>query len=342
MKTLLFIGHKFHEKTRSSDFLVEILKNKYSVTSRSVDPYADNPYRGLKDVNNSHYDVLVFWQIKPTLGYLKNNISYDRGVFFPMYDDAHRVSRIEYWYPYRKFHIINFCKTLHNSLFNAGFISHYIKYFPKPPEKVDFGDPRHAFFWNRTEEVNCQMLEKLCIQPELKRLHIHKAIDPGHTFSPPSTNLAQKMTYSDWYPEKLDMLNEIKNCAIYVAPRKKEGIGMSFLEAMTMGRCVIAPDLPTMNEYITHSANGLLYYFSDPKPFSAFDVLEIQKNARQFMLDGYKSWEEKKSDILKWIDAPTKIKSHRMFPRIAQRIFKRPERFLKIYWQLTSARKHHQ
>jgi hypothetical protein len=43
---------------------------------------------------------------------------------------------------------------------------------------------------------------------------------------------------------------------------------MSFLEAMAMGLCVVAPRAPTMSEYIEDGVNGLLY---DPERPEALD-----------------------------------------------------------------------
>ena len=46
---------------------------------------------------------------------------------------------------------------------------------------------------------------------------------------------------------------------VYFAPRLEEGIGQTFLEAIRWGRCVVAADNRTINEYIIHGVNGLLY-----------------------------------------------------------------------------------
>jgi glycosyltransferase involved in cell wall biosynthesis len=43
------------------------------------------------------------------------------------------------------------------------------------------------------------------------------------------------------------------------APRALEGIGMAFLEPMARGQIVVAPDRPTMNEYLRHRTTGLLF-----------------------------------------------------------------------------------
>lgn len=54
--------------------------------------------------------------------------------------------------------------------------------------------------------------------------------------------------------------NAINEKAIFIAPRDYEGIGLSFLEAMAMGKAVVGVNNPTMNEYI---ADGKIKYFFD-------------------------------------------------------------------------------
>jgi len=331
MKKLLFIGHQFHEKTRSSDFLIDLLKNEYKITTLSIDPYSEDPYETLKD-NESliHYDVLICWQIKPPIDLLKKSISFGQGVFFPMFDSSPPAKKIERWFPYRDFHIICFSSTLERNLSAAGFCAHAIQYFPKPLDPVNEGDPKKAFFWNRTEDVNGSTLNALFEQYNLDNIHIHKALDPGETFIPPQKTVAKNVTYSDWFPQKSDMLDKIEQAALYIAPRKKEGIGMSFLEAMSMGRCVIAPDHPTMNEYITHGQNGILYDTDDPQALGKINIPAIQQRTRQMMHDGFATWNAEKNNILDWISQPVKTNPASLRASLFKRFITRPIKISKL------------
>ena len=49
------------------------------------------------------------------------------------------------------------------------------------------------------------------------------------------------------------------SCGLFAAPRRKEGIGLSFLDAMARGAFVLGYDSPTMNEYIRHAETGWLF-----------------------------------------------------------------------------------
>jgi glycosyltransferase involved in cell wall biosynthesis len=100
------------------------------------------------------------------------------------------------------------------------------------------------------------------------------------------------------------MQKDIAASALYVAPRFHEGIGLSFLEAMAMGRCVIAVNNPTMNEYIIDGENGFLYDISSPAPIalSPEKIRNIQQNTIKYMQDGRNRWEKDKSLILDWLE----------------------------------------
>ena len=86
----------------------------------------------------------------------------------------------------------------------------------------------------------------------IKKVHIHEDLDPRYKKKDLSKidKKSISITRSTWFEKKEDLEKKMKKSAIYIAPRKYEGIGMAFLHAMSIGRCVIAPDFSTMNEYI--------------------------------------------------------------------------------------------
>ena len=77
---------------------------------------------------------------------------------------------------------------------------------------------------------------------------------------------------------------------------------MSFLEAMAMGRAVIAPNQATMNEYIKNGENGYLYELNKPRELRFGNVREVQKNCLNFMKSGYDNWLQNKNKILVWVE----------------------------------------
>jgi glycosyltransferase involved in cell wall biosynthesis len=82
---------------------------------------------------------------------------------------------------------------------------------------------------------------------------------------------------------------------VFVAPRRFEGIGLSFLEAMARGQVVIAENNATMNEYIVHDVNGLLYEPDRPGLWRSALTPEraraIGERARLSCLAGRPQWQ---------------------------------------------------
>jgi hypothetical protein len=201
----------------------------------------------------------------PDIDKLKGKIIFNIGVLFPMFDYYYGCTPLEnpIWFKYKNFLIINFCKSLHNDLERNNYHTRYIQYFPKPRSLFPLGQKHSAFLWQRLSNINGYLVLKLLKKIGCHSLHQHFAVDPGETevdvpdLFPEAKGI--NLTRSSWFENKESIYKEIEKSAFYIAPRDFEGIGMSFLEAMAMGRCVIAPDNPTMNEYIIHGVTGLLY-----------------------------------------------------------------------------------
>lgn len=312
MPSLLYIGHSYHNKTQSTGFLLDLLNLKYKVTlfdlgfDPCTTPDSEATYA---EVNGRHFDVVACFQHLPTRKILNKCITFNHGVFFPMYDGApSRSSSV--WQDYSDFQIISFSRTLHNELLQLGLSSHYIQYFPKPVAIGAWGDEKAVFFWNRVSSINLNTVETLLKQFPLDHLHIHRAPDPGHETSRAGDRFASMTTYSDWCPTRADMQRTIMESALYIAPRPYEGIGMSFLEAMAMGRCVIANNQPTMNEYISHGVTGLLYDLHAVTPLEYPNIRQIQQNTFSFIQEGYTRWQKQIPSILDWIEQPVQKKLH--------------------------------
>lgn len=301
MKKLLYVGHDFHNKTKSTQFLQNMFSNEYEVDVFSYDPYSDNEDK-FKELKGKQYDILVVFQIMPAINLLKDNIKFKQAVYFPMYDGA-SSRQDSIWYDYKDFNIINFSRTLHEELLRLGLSSYYIQYFPEPKEVKNWGNEDSIFFWQRTNQISIKTVEILFDIQNVGHLHFHRAIDPGHTITEPSDVWEGKLSVSTWYDKKEDMQKDIEQAAIYIAPRITEGIGMSFLEAMAMGRCVVSSNAPTMNEYIEHNKTGILYDYKNPQHLNLNNIRKIQEQTLDYMWRGYEKWQIEKFQILDWIKA---------------------------------------
>ena len=59
MQKLLFIGHTYHLKTKSSVFLLEMLKEAYDVSELYMDPDKPYVYSEFEKFSDVAFDVLV-------------------------------------------------------------------------------------------------------------------------------------------------------------------------------------------------------------------------------------------------------------------------------------------
>ena len=298
---LVYIGHEYHNKTQSTQFLIEIFKTKFDVDVFTFD-MEQQKFNGDKDTNIEEYDALILFQMPISVKLLKEKFKFKIGSYFPMYDGTGEASE-EFWIQYKEFNIINFSYTLHKKLLRLGFSTYYIQYFPKPMEIDNFGKKDSIFFWNRRNLINVNYLEDIIEALNTKKIHLHMAMDPNEKKVEVNKSIQEKysLTYSTWFNTRTEMQKIIESSSIYIAPRFAEGIGMSFLEAMAMGRCVVAVNNPTMNEYIINGVTGFLYEYENPKIFIDTDILEIQKNTYNFIKEGYENWEKNKFRILDWV-----------------------------------------
>lgn len=330
-KRLLFIGYSLHAKTGSVDFLIELLNEQFEVNLCLVNLMEDQPFEVLENYSGD-YDSVVCVQVMPPLKILKQHISFRHAVLFPMADGCPNIKKVEKWYPYREFQIICFSEELHDNLKSAGFSAQYYQYFPKPMQFENWGENRSAFFWARREEVNCNLIRKLFEFSKIDHIHIHKVPDPGTAFTPPEPDQKLNYTFSTWFDNKDELSDKMTDSSSYIAPRIKEGIGMSFLEAMAMGRCVIAADRTTMNEYIQHGVNGLLYDPNKPIPLAEHDIRFLQENALESVRRGYESWNVAKYEMLDFIAKPATYRISKITIRMIRRAFKNPYKVIKSLW----------
>ena len=321
MKKLLFIGHTYHKKTKSHVFLLDILHQGYEISECYLDPEMNLDNQVPNQLVGKEFDVLVVWQVMPKLSLLRKIVIWKTSLFFPMYDHfyAHGGLYQPIWEEYQNTIIVCFSKTLHKELTSNGFDTRYIQFFPQPHIVNDWGDEHSVFFWQRLSLLNLSTLATAMKEIGLKSIHLHKAPDPGHQIKSASEfDKATKWFYQDlkqtessWFDNKDQLDDEIKKHAFFMAPRHVEGIGMSFLEAMAAGRVVIAPDMPTMNEYIEDGKNGMLYPWDEHFRMShcrqsvqkpTLSIRKIQQNACQTIAEGYEQWCRQRSDIVKWAD----------------------------------------
>ena len=255
--------------------------------------------------------------------------------------DSIRTKSLGFWYKFYHYKVINFSSFLHKNLHRIGIKSLYIQYFPNlKNEKIinkNIQNGLSIFFWQRRNTINWdQHLKKILGKTKIKKIHIHQTPDPDVKLKQISEKDIKKynISTSNWFKNKTQYLEKIKNADIYFTPRLYEGIGMSFLEAMSFCKCVVAPNNPTMNEYIIDNYNGFLY---NPKRIKSLDFTNINKisqNTKTTVINGYLNWEKNKSKIYDFIESQYPIKNHLNLKKFIMNIL-----LAVIYYIVTAIKK---
>lgn len=299
---ICYIGHEYHRKTASTNFMAELLEARATEFHR-IDTQPDDPHAlasvDLDALEAEGYDLICVFQIEVLARDIaKRNMS-ARLVFVPMFDGV-RTLPAEYWQDFAHrddIRVINFSSTLHRRVAMLGVNSFFFRYYPKPApqhvlDRLKKPRPPRAFFWQRTDRPSWETVRTLVSeQPDLP-FHLHLAGDPSlrAAVDVEAEKAARPLTVSTWFDDPAEYHRIVEDCDIYVAPREFEGIGMSFLEAMAAGKCVIAPNNPTMNEYITHGVNGLLYDVNAPRPLELGRHARLGRAAARTVVHGHREW----------------------------------------------------
>ena len=271
----LFIDHEYHKRTGSAKFFLDIVRKSFKVDEH----YYRHCYRTQAEKVAADYDGVIIWEFP-----ISRNKFFFRGkknVFVPMYDNEWA----SYWQwkriAWSGMGVISFCDKVTAHAKRCGVKNILdVRYFPNPsdfPQKK--GESKRVFLWERGD-ISEDTVKKL-FPPEL-----------GYTFD---------VKKGDEFLSCEEYLSRIAACEIVVAPRRKEGIGMAFLEAMAMGKCVVAHNDATMNEYIKDGVNGILFDADRPIAITESQVLSVRSNIHESKDQLYGAWSEDMKKICDFI-----------------------------------------
>jgi hypothetical protein len=219
---------------------------------------------------------------------------------FPMYDLT-RMTPDRYLASLREVEWISFSRTLHQRLAGLGLSSRNLQYAPNPKDfpLVSWEGGARAYFWERLPEE----LDERAVTALLKATGISKPttrlLGDARFYS---DNLLEKERAVRSWQSQGSYLETLAKHNVFVAPRRFEGIGMAFLEAMAMGMCVVAENQSTANEYILSGENGILYgggraHLFAPAPASLSELERMGKAARESIGQIHRNWLETQGEV---------------------------------------------
>ncbi|TVQ98625.1 MAG: glycosyltransferase [Desulfovibrionales bacterium] len=204
---------------------------------------------------------LIFCQLPPPELLLRETA---RVVWLPMWDNVARWPE-SYWAKLPKqLRIVAFSSPVEHIARRFGLPTLRVHFFLDPQiiEPVRHGAERTMIYWNRVGLYSYAAIRRICADLAVSRLiHIHRP-DPGYDY--PGLHLPERIdktrvkTVRDFLPDA-DHHRLLRESSICLAPRALEGVGLTVLQSMARGACVLASDSPATNEYIEHGRSGYLF-----------------------------------------------------------------------------------
>ena len=295
---LAYVDHSYHFKTRSGDFLRDVFKSKFSIKDFWIE----------KKLNFSEdfflYDNFFFFQILPPIKVLEK-IKNRNIMWAPMFDSPHHPIGFSplLWkiINYYNIKVLSFSKNLTLSMSRSKVKFINLKYYKK--SKIKINKPKkkiNIFFWYRNDiEVddwinlfNPKIVNKITIFDikSQNKIKITDKIKSNFQIKYIRKNFLKNNTF----------IKIINKNDVFIAPRKKEGIGMAQVEALSQGKYLLGFNDSTMNEYIKNEKIGFLFPTNKKinikfiKKFFNYRVTDNNSN--------YNKWQKDRLKILKFFN----------------------------------------
>lgn len=307
MQKILFINNSYNfNKTASSRFFYDFLCQYYEVDIE----LAENDQLPYDAINQRNYSAIISFYFQADF----SKFNCKNLIYVPMYDGF--VFCREKLAQLKNVKLINFCKYLHKQALAFGFKSFYIQYYPEPHFQESQAPALRdkLFYWQRRNTSFSQILK--CFPSKISDLDCTKTIlhsvtdGENEPFIKPDDEEIKNynIEITSWFENKKDLLDILDTTKYYIAPRKQEGIGLSFLDAMSRGCVIIAHNDRTMNEYIKNGFNGYLINFDKPKKIKFKDFEQIQQNSINTFIKGKEKYLDLLNNLVIFINKKQKDK----------------------------------
>ncbi len=283
----VFICLDFHEKTRSTDFFLTDLLSDFVVDRFSIETATPDI---LVEIVERGYKYAVCWQTEYLAPFLLSHGL--KVICVPMWDAVVTLPNI-YWLGLREARFVAFSMPLYHRLTELGLQVRYAQYFPDPWQwpAATFGGETRALFWCRRPRENLDWRFAARLVGKLAdTLHVHDAPDHSADCNGIIKPEDFSITVSRWDQNATAYIAALEQSNLYIAPRHTEGIGMSFLEALGRGMCVIGPETSTFTDYVIDGWNGCVVNYHAPRNLGDLQPKRMGERARLVVGYGRDRW----------------------------------------------------
>ncbi|MGI6494766.1 MAG: glycosyltransferase [Kiritimatiellia bacterium] len=269
-----------------------------------VDCYYEKAYEcELPERGSRHFDVALFFEFLPDRRRIC--IPGVPCVFVPMFDNEWGSK-----WQWRRIaasgmSVISFCGKVSEHARACGVERLLdVRFFPGAEGDGDMrGDPRRVLLWERGD-IGFATIKALFAPDAVESVTLLRRGE-GKRMGDASISGQDMRDYKvniveTGYLPRAEFIEIMRPAGTVVAPRLKEGIGMAFLEAMAMGKIVVANDDATMNETIRDGENGFLFDWRNPKRLDMSQIVALHE--RGFSCESLRArWLEDRKKISEFV-----------------------------------------
>ena len=318
-KRLAYVDYWSHQYTRSGDFLREILSEEFEITDFWWKPNNKIP---LNEINKFEY-IFFFHVMFPHQ--IMKKLKKKKIMWAPMYDALNfRNSLLKsvFWKQISNLGIkvLEFSDKITETIGKEEIDSLRLNYFIKPnfSSSIDKQIKLNIFFWDRGR-IKIDDWLHLFYQEDINQIVYFPKADPGMKIVK-NDNLIKKKNYNinlidKKFLPKSEYLSLFEKCNVFIAPRKKEGIGITIVEAISNGMFVVGYNDSTMNEYVSDKKVGFIFDEKTTEKINTKDIIENYEYRKKYAEFSYNKWIQNKKKIIPLLKQETKIiKKIHFFP----------------------------
>jgi hypothetical protein len=304
---LAYLGLAYHRRTGSTRFLLDLLDRHAKVDAFFAEPDIADVRRACAGFNEAAYDAIIVLQLHEAFALLSGR--HPNVTFAPMLDAMWRGGAFTWRPSFDAAKILCFSWALRAQVMRRAPVHAMVQYYPDPAGRpaVRGFDALRGFLWYRRRDIPPEQVFALTAGSRFESIAIHDAPDPGHAAPLPAGPPPHvgRLLRSTWSADGTAFAERLSAANVFFAPRPMEGIGMAVLEAMAAGMCVVAPDSPTMNEYISHGRSGLLHMPGARLQLDFSHAAEIGARAREDIAAGHARWRAAEPALVDFLLTPT-------------------------------------
>ena len=318
-KRLAYVDYWTHQSSRSGDFLREIFSEEFEITDFWWKPKDKIP---LNEINKFEY--IFFFHVMFPHQIMKKLVK-KKIMWAPMYDALNfRNSFFKsiFWKQISNLGIkvLEFSDKITQSIGTEEIDCLKLNYFIKPnfSSFIDQQIKLNIFFWDRGR-IKIDDWLHLFNQAEINQILHLRNPDPGMKIIN-NDNLRKEKNYNinlidNKFMPKNEYLSLFEKCNVFIAPRKKEGIGISIVEAISKGMFVVGYNDATMNEYVPDKKIGFIFDEKTTEKITAKLITENYDYRKKYAELSYSKWTQNKKKIIPLLKQETKIiKKIHFFP----------------------------